>query len=457
VLLAGCNTTVGFFLPQPIPLGLDGGALTSTATVNSQTFPVVLDTGSPVTVWNDQTGRTLLQTGTFTLNDINGVPRLELDNLGFYISPLRSLGPNGFTIGGVLGGDNLQRWVLRLDYRVPAMTIFDQLTPCDCELAQDNQVAMRFALAGGGADRDVAIGNDVVAYPPSRVLLEACLEPLWDPLSRDLQCSTSTPLSMLDMSLVPTAKYYLPSGVDTRLIVATGFPGMALSASVFDRLRGSGAAKAALATPTKLHLPDAADDGDGATGLTVGLGVLGRDQVAALVLVARQGYLGACAEVARSRRQRRNPLDHPRTPENGDPDNESGCFLTDACYGASDPANCDDFDHRFYVSPMLEIDDTVPVYILPDGAPLLVGINADVRPSSATVDGILGTEFLRRVFTYIDYPQHRISMRCFDASTCLGYATFVDPYHIDVSCSHKEICGMPAYIPHSTGGLAAPL
>jgi hypothetical protein len=461
---------VGLFLPQPIPLGLDGGALVSTATVNGGSpFSVLIDTGSPVTVWDDHKGVTSLQTGTFILHDKNGVPRLELDQLGFYATPLRSLGLSGFPVGGVLGGDNLQRWVVGLDYRgTPQMSIFDQLTPCDCELADQGQVAMRFLLAGGGADRDVSIGGEVVAYPPSRILVEACLEPLWDPLSRELPCATNVPLEDPDNQRPPTHVYYRPTGVDSRLIISTGFPGVALSSSIFDRLRGVGASAAALSHPTLLHFPDEADDGGGATGLAVGTATLGRQDVAALVMVALQGSanLGACAEVARSRRQRRSPVDHPRVSEDmsvgpglaSGPTNESGCFLRDACTGGGDPENCDDSNdkRKVFVSPMLEFDDQIPIYILPDTAPLLVGINADVRPASSTVDGILGTEILQRVVGYIDYPQHRISMRCVAGTGCLGYPTFVDSTRWDTNCGRDEECVEPRFIPFN-GGLATPL
>jgi hypothetical protein len=387
------------------------------------------------------------------LNDVNGVPRLQLDQLGFYATPLRSLGASGFPIGGVLGGDNLQRWVLQLDYRTqPTLTIFDQLTPCDCELADEGQVAMRFALAGGGADRDVVIGDNVIAYPPSRILLEACLEPLNDPLSQNMQCATNVPLGQ-DPNPPPNADHYLASGVDARLIVSTGFPGMALSESMFDRLRGQGAAAAA--PTTQLHFPDQADDGDQSQGLTVGTATLGRTEVAALVLVARQNYLGACAEVARSRRQRRSPVEAPRRLDS-DPTLTESCFLTDACAGGGEPSECDDFERKWFVAPMLEFDDPIPIYIVSDGAPILVGINADVRPASATVDGIIGTELLERVVGYIDYPQHRISMRCVAGTGCLGYPTFVDSSKYGTNCRSDLTCALPKLMPPN-GGLAAPL
>ena len=109
--MAGCTSTTARFLPVPIPLGLDGNALTSTATVNDfGPFPVVIDTGSPITAWDDGQNHTVLQNGKFVLLDAQTRPRLELDDLRFYATPLHAVGPSGFAIGAVLGGDNLQRW-----------------------------------------------------------------------------------------------------------------------------------------------------------------------------------------------------------------------------------------------------------------------------------------------------------------------------------------------------------
>jgi hypothetical protein len=122
------------------------------------------------------------------------------------------------------------------------------------------------------------------------------------------------------------------------------------------------------------------------------------------------------------------------------------------------PGDCDDLSaqQRFFVSPLLEFDDLIPIFVLPDTAPILVGINADVRPASATVDGILGTEILRRVVSDIDYPQHRIAFRCVDGNGCLAYPTFVDSTKVSTTCKRDDECTEPSYIPDN-GGLATPV
>ena len=182
----GCTSTTSYFLPEPIPLGLDGGALVSQASVDDSTpFSVVVDTGSPVTVWDDHLGTSMVETGKLRLFDIFGVPRVELDNLQFYTSPLRALGLGaGIPIGGVFGGDNLQRWVLGLDYRgaLPTLTLFNNLTPCNCQLSRACQAVVPFTLAGGGQDRPHSIGGTVVANPATRVLVDVFLEPYTNPV-----------------------------------------------------------------------------------------------------------------------------------------------------------------------------------------------------------------------------------------------------------------------------------
>ncbi len=450
---AGCTTEVSYFLPEPFPLGLDGGALVSQAAINRNdagddaSFNIVIDTGSPVTVWDDHQNHTALETQRLRLFDVNGVPRLDLVDVRLYVTPLRTLGLDAFPVGGVLGGDNLQRWVLGLDYRGgPKLTVLDDLTPCNCALARDCNAVFPFTLAGGGQDRPLTIGSDVISYPATRILLDVCLEPYSDPLSTPdggTPCATTAGGDVADI-LSPA---YLPSGVDARLIVSTGFPGFALSSSMFAQLRDLDPNASPLPAPTaQLHLPDPADDGADSSGLTVGTASLGRSGVAAMVIVDHQGYLGPCEELARSRRQRRNPLDTPRSGENG-------CFLETVCSNSSNSA-CSDNTSKDHVSALLELDDPVPTFVMLDTAPLLVGINADVRPGSATVDGIIGTEVLRRFVSSIDYPGRRLVARCTAATGCLTYPAYRNPAALGSGCQNDDDCQLPGDIPDN-GGLCA--
>ena len=247
---------------------------------------------------------------------------------------------------------------------------------------------------------------------------------------------------------------YLASGVDARLIVSTGFPGFALSASMIDRLHGSGSAETALASPLFLHLPDVPDD-DGSTlpvptpppGLTVGAATLGRANTASLVLVERQGYLGPCAELARSRRQRRSPLGPPAPGRRRAASSKMSAPTPATIRPATTSSS------TIHISAVLELDDTVPTYVMQDTAPILVGINAEVREGSATVDGIIGTEVLKRLVTSIDYPRHRFVAQCVSATGCVTYPAFVnaDVIH-NTGCDDDSLCISPLEIPDAGPG-----
>src|SRR5262249_11485961 len=110
---------------------------------------------------------------------------------------------------------------------------------------------------------------------------------------------------------------YAASGVDVKVLIATGFPGFAIGAGAYDRLRGMGAAAQALASSgDRLHLPDPVNDGANNEGLKVAIVSLGEGTaerngdtfgLSALALVSRELYFGPCAELARSRRLRRTP------------------------------------------------------------------------------------------------------------------------------------------------------
>src|SRR5262249_17490120 len=129
------------------------------------------------------------------------IPRLSIENVQLFETPLGSLGPggaggDGVKVGGILAGDNLSRFALTLDYRgaAPSMTITATFDPCSCELQPRcdrpdvcNSV-FAFSLAGGQdtalqSQTRVVIGSDEYTYPPTRVLVDTCLEPLPDPLT----------------------------------------------------------------------------------------------------------------------------------------------------------------------------------------------------------------------------------------------------------------------------------
>jgi hypothetical protein len=425
----------------------------ASATVDDgATFPIVVDTATVLTTYDDGLPATRARTGKLTVFAVDGAgnatrPRLQFTDVQLFVSPLGALGAGAAPVkaGGVLAGDNRSRFALALDYRgaAPTMTVTPNVQPCNCEYQPSCDrpdvcyAVLPFSLAGGQDNAlqtrtRIVIGNDQFSYPPTRVLVDGCIEPLPDPLTTTVPgepdyavCGTS------DLNRCPNPPY-MPSGVDVRMIVATGFPGLALSAAAYDRLRGAGAAAQLLSGPTvTLHLPDAADS----AGVIAAQTMLGRAMAmndpgaSALALVSRERYFGPCASLARSRRHRRG---YSNFSEQG------GCFLdhgrqclfndvlqteplTEACWSALHDNVCSDSSGDTPTPAAVELTAPIPVYVLPDLAPLLVGINADVRPSDSTVEGILGTQALARLVATIDYPGGRMITRCADDNTCKAY------------------------------------
>jgi len=438
--------------PAPIPLSLAGGALVGSSTVENVPGirAILIDTGSPLTIYDDGTGVSRGHAGLLRLysSELPAVPRLELSDVQLFVSPLRSLGlAPAAEIGAVLGGDNLSRFAVELDYQTPPrISLPPVLTTCSCALADACQAVFPFKLLGG--NQTFALGGDLFNYPPTRVILDACLEPLPDPVSNDVKCATNS----REDGLLSNA--YAPTGVDLKLLVATGFPGLLLSASAYDRLRGAGAAQAALAAaPLLLRLPDVRDDdadGNGIDDPTDGLMVaeveLGTDGHSALALVSRERYFGPCAELSRSRRQRRVPpgavipqpnptLPQPQ-PELPPQSYENACLqdpptskvaAVQSCQGGSE---CNDNDAAAApTAAVIELTAPLRAYITRDTAPILVAINADVRRGpgiqggAPTVDGLMGTGVLDHLHSTIDYPGGRFVARC-AAPGCLTYRRF---------------------------------
>ena len=475
LLVAGCLQTHSASLPYPIPLELSGpgGGLLGRATIDEAgtPFTVAVDTGSILTTFDDGSGAVRAMAGDFTLFGVDGagnaIPRLTVTGVQLFEGPLGQLGIGGAAtkVDGVIAGDNLSRFAVGFDYRgaAPAMTVTEHLPACDCELApacdrQDQCYAvLPFTLAGGqdttlqGQTR-ITIGQDQYSYPPTRVLLDACLEPLPDPVA-------ATPCVQPGESC-PGHPAYVPSGVDVKLVVASGFPGVALSANAFDRLRGAGAAQALLAGPlTTLHLVDPADEGPVGAGVQVATATLGRTPAGAdlgaspLALISgKEPFFGPCASLARSRRIRRAYL--AATPADADfekshPGQCSGehCCLIDygtrACAGAGGDYNkqclestngefyCNDSSPNAPAAAVVELKSPMPIYVMADVTPILVGINADVRPTQATVDGIIGTTALAELVSTVDYPGSRFIAQCVREDDCVAYPRLSLPSPFD--------------------------
>jgi hypothetical protein len=433
-------------------------------------FPVLLDTGSPVSAVDD-VALGIAPPGAATLRARIGgmrvwsnvdppVPRLQLNDVQLFLAPLGAVGIGGdlFAPNGVIGGDNLGRFAVALDPRapVPLVTLLPSVTTCSCDLADACQATFGVALGGGA--QSIAIGDTLYPYPATRVIIDACLEPVRDPVSREEPC-------VVDGG--PLQPGYATSGVDVRLVIATGFPGLALASGAYDRLRGAGAAAAARAQlPVEVRFP-----GRGAVE-TAGQATLGGPDAAALALVSREIFFGPCAELARSRRMRRYPPGITPTDANllkeitctdkqSDPTylaccDQKGCKLRSS---SGTTSICDDTDPAARAAAVVELAGPIPIAVLEEGTPYLRAVNEDLRPAISTanpppvVEGVLGMEVLRRLVATVDYPGRRLIARCADeAPGCLAYPRFSNSEsECDRQCTPPKALVEPQGFPPTSG------
>jgi hypothetical protein len=461
-LAAGCLDPTLVVLPTPIPVDTStGGALLAGLSVDDRaSVPVVVDTGTPLTVYDDGTGVTSARTGKARLfsGGTDSVARAEWTDIVWFATPLSgSVGIDSSVspIQSVLGGDLIQRHALVVDPRgtSPAITFVSAIEPCGCELALGCQAGFPFALEGGR--QQIALDGNLYTYPATRVVLDVCVEPIHDPVSRDQPCVVDD-TGGADPAR-PRQPGYNPSGAEVRMLVATGFPGVALTVNAFDRLRGDGAS-AAIPVTRYIHLADRADD-IGGQGLPARVATLGTAELSAMAIVSRELYYGPCGELARSRRQRRSP---PRNPRPG----ETTCLITEIvepCASNAGPrAACDDSSDSAPVAAIVELTDPIEVLIIDDVTPLMLDINADVRSTrGAVVEGVLGADIMARLVSTIDYPHHRMLSRCASDTGCLTYPRFVWKNAQNTGsgtgssqneCSRESWCCQPNDIPLSNGG-----
>jgi hypothetical protein len=407
------------------------------------------------------------------------------------LSPV-GVGDQAMSFGGVLGGDLLQAFSLELRYGAactpPTVAFQPAELACSCEVADACGATLAFTLAGGGT---LALGGDLRTYPATRVTVDACLEPVRDPVARGVACiddSGGTLTGTHQRGYEPDA----PPGVDVRLLVATGFEGVLLGASAYDRLRGRGAAAALLAAGNLVPLrfashpdplmaaratlggaaPSSAPDGGAPGGGAPDGGAPPPPPPASLVLVGREGLLGACGELARSRRLRwRAPLSNARAGmlegrQTGDDDvfapdcgsnpsvpDRKSCLVRVDGGVCGDPDRCNDVDQP--AAAVVELDDPLPIYVVDDGASILQEVNFDIGSQLPSVEGVIGTEVLARLETRIDYPNGRLIARCAaGASGCTVYPRYVCPDQV-ADCGPRggnasDLCNAPSEIPRFT-------
>ncbi len=94
---------------------------------------------------------------------------------------------------------------------------------------------------------------------------------------------------------------------------------------------------------------------------------------------------------------------------------------------------CDDRSSDAHTTAYAELEASLPILVVPNTTSLFQSINDDVRTDSATVEGVIGTELLRRFGTTIDFPGNRVVVTCVDPS-CRSFP----------QSGHSSDCSAPA-------------
>jgi hypothetical protein len=400
---------------------LDGGLYAYGAIPGGDVFPLLIDTGTVLTTRGITTGaETVYRFSQLRLYDRNQVPRALFRDLRIVEAPLGSVGfpPDALVdIGGVMGGDFLQMYSLRLRYGAdPSIALMPRESACSCALADAPacEAVLPFRLSGGG---NFQLGTDIYTYPATRVTVDACLQPVVDPWLRGLRCEDGQALAL---------GYRLQGepGVDVRFLVSTGFSGVLLGAAAYDRLcdaaqrylgktcpGGSAAQLLANAPAQEIQFPNPQSTIRRAARIQLG-DPTGTPPLAALALVGREGLLSACGELARSRRLRAHPppdgaCDSGARPRPGDCLQLLSTGGSDIC---GSPDRCNDMNQP--AAAYIELTEPLDLYLVDDAVPILVEANNDVRPRLSDIEGVIGSELLKRLEAQIDYPNRRIIAHC---------------------------------------------
>jgi hypothetical protein len=364
LLVAGCCDPTFIIDTFPVPVDLAGGVpilAARAAELAGGPLRVVLDTSAPVTILDEGAGVTSRR--RLELELLRGPPppaglpvmRASFQCVPALISPVGAVGAGApDDVAGVIGGDVLSRVALRLEAGKGQVRFFPDVAGDDATHEDACTAVMRVTLAGGG--RFIA-GNDVVDFPPSRIVVGACLAP-------DAEGGTA------------------PSGADTLLVVATGVGPTVLSRTTARAALGLDDAAIDALPQTRVYLP----------GDTQLFGEVARvTRVPRMALTGRVEGRGPCAELFVSREVVACPADQLVA---------GACTRSQLCTQGTCAAAA------------VELSGEVEVAIVADTHPHLQALRNELRPEIADVGGLLGMAALGPLVVDLDYPSSRVLVRC---------------------------------------------
>lgn len=354
-----------------------GGLRAMARDETGRVITLAIDTGTPLTTFSARPGegrRTVRR--SFDLLDANPLPdgrHPTRGNIrGVEVIPL-ALG----AVDGIVGCGFLSNFSVAFRSRTPTLTFWARQGATDAFFATAEFAVFHFNLFGGGELLDVHGEDDFfglsgpVEVPPTRIVLRACAAPA----PFDIEAPQP------EACCTRGDEVRLATGSNLSLVVATGVGPLVLSRSAWARMfTAPGAELTPPAPGPPLVLP-----AESAPFADVAWSTLPR-----LALVDQEANdatnPGACVELGRARRLTwaEHHLEEGVCVQPCDTDpKERGKAQNAAAY--------------------VEVSDAVPVAIVPDSAPFLQGLRAEVRPEGPEIDGLLGTAALRALVLEIDY------------------------------------------------------
>jgi hypothetical protein len=443
VAALGCNENYFTVDQQPIPLtraplgdGTTEGALLARAQPpgGGTPFPMVVDTGTPVTI----IGATSPGSGTLTIaqrgfdlldptwqataNQPVSV-RARFRDLGLFSLQLGPVGSATTLPGGILGGDVMRSFSMELRFEAPCdvagVAAADAGTPdagaaaagpgCSSVTFWNHQGAslgfledagyavVRFSPFGGGettanSEPDFLGLQGPVTLPPTRIVLRACAAPrVFVPTEPREQCCARGD------------EFTRATGADLSLLLATGVGPMVLSQSAWKRVAALLPTAPAMASAPLLVATWPTQIAASWTTMPRYALVDGFDPPAT-------GDEGPCVDLGRARRiewtnvQTANmQVAHPAVaacvqPCDTDP-NEPNEALSSAAY--------------------IELGGAIPVAVIDDAEPFLQALRFDIRPEGPDIDGLVGATALGAARLELDYlsDQPRAIFSCEPTAT----------------------------------------
>ncbi len=321
------------------------------------------------------------------------VGRAEFEGFDLLVAHLPRLGTDraSRSYDGILGGDLLRRYAMRLAYQpdvecrlpwsnaqFPTVTFFREVTDENDELAADGFAVISFDLSGGGRFLLSGQGHD---FGATRIGVGACVEP--DPFDpQDIPEDSVGDQDALAAAIPVT-------GTDAFLLVATGTVPMVFGESFFSRLTAGQTQDAS----SQHQLRDGSIfEQDGTIRAKV-------TRLSRVVLVGdTSDGLGPCGELAR--RRRIAWIRTHKTPEKWD----SGPWHV----STAGPAVVEFDGDRSDATATASLD----AYVIPDTSSLFQGIRFELGSDLPQIDGLVGHEFLRHFEVILDYPKQRLILRC---------------------------------------------